>query len=412
MDFPRLLRTSPSSATGSAAGGTFTLNDITWPAVAGLASYVLFVGTQPDLICAQATGTLTAGSGSTYTPGSITFGGPVLRSTWSLPSPYVSKIRIKAKRLIHAGIAGVLVDSVNAPNQIVCGELIDLSSSPFSPVGRIVSVIGRQGSSIPYVSVTITASDPTTGTLTVAPQAVVSGHPELSVQAGDVIVIRNKADAANTGNETQITDSGYMNSTDNYTGLVPGIEVGNILRVIQGTGRGQLRRITGNTATQLSWDFPLLLDTTSVWIVEAPTWDYTGDSTTINNALPLSATSLSIPTGNFLDESLLIAGFTVDVNGNESPDGDGPIREVWLYGAQGTRIVTANSTVLPTDGTIQVDTTAGNVTVTLPDPGTMLNQSVLIQKISPDTNIVTITGGVTGYSLTQQWAWVVVRGSV
>ena len=51
--------------------------------------------------------------------------------------------------------------------------------------------------------------------------------------------------------------------------MTPGAEVGNILRVIAGTGRGQLRKITGNTATQLSWDLPLALDQTSVWIVEA-----------------------------------------------------------------------------------------------------------------------------------------------
>jgi len=94
------LPSAPSNiaiiGTGTAAGGTFTLDNITWPAVSGLASYILFVGTQPDLICAQATGTLTAGTGNTYTPASITFGGPVVRSTWALPSPYVANVRIKA----------------------------------------------------------------------------------------------------------------------------------------------------------------------------------------------------------------------------------------------------------------------------------------------------------------------------
>ena len=86
---------SPSSniaiiGTGPKAGGTITLNGITWPAVTGLATYVLFVGSQDDLICAQATAALTpTGNGTTYTPGSITFNGPILRSTWALPSPYV-----------------------------------------------------------------------------------------------------------------------------------------------------------------------------------------------------------------------------------------------------------------------------------------------------------------------------------
>ena len=197
--------------------------------------------------------------------------GPLVRSTWALPSPYVSKIRIKAKHLVHSGIVGVNVDSVTA-STIQCNELVNPTTT-FSPVGRIVSVIGRPESSTPFVSFTITAYDKTTGTLTVTPSPMTTGHPELSVQQNDTIVIRFKADAANTSNQTQITDSGCQNMIY-ANGMTPGAEVGNILRVIQGTGRGQLRKITGNTATQLSWDLPLLLDTTSIWIVEAPAWDY------------------------------------------------------------------------------------------------------------------------------------------
>jgi len=47
---------------------------------------------------------------------------------------------------------------------------------------------------------------------------VVAGHPELSIHVGDVVVIRNKADAPNTSNPTQITDSGYQNVTCDYSG--------------------------------------------------------------------------------------------------------------------------------------------------------------------------------------------------
>jgi hypothetical protein len=121
-----------------------------------------------------------------------------------LPSPYISKIRIKAKRAIHIGVAGLDVDSVAAPNQVVCGWLVDANppSNAFNPVGRILSVVGRPESSTPFVSVQITGYDHATGTLTVSPQAVVAGHPELSIQVGDVVVIRNSADAPNTSNQT------------------------------------------------------------------------------------------------------------------------------------------------------------------------------------------------------------------
>jgi hypothetical protein len=361
------LPSAPSNiaiiGTPDSGTGTFTLEDITWPAVAGLVSYVLFVATQDDLICAQATGALTAGPNNTYTPGSITFGGPLARSTWALPSPYVSKIRIKAKRAIHMGVAGLDVDSVAAPNQVVCGWLVDANppANAFNPVGRILSVVGRPESSTPFVSVEITGYEPATGTLTVSPQAVVADHPELSIHVGDVVVIRNKADAPNTGNPTQITDSGYQNVTYDYSGLTPGVEVGNILRVIMGTGRGQLRKITGNTPTQLSWDLPLVLDETSVWIVEDAAWSYIVDSSDVDNANYQLATSLTLPSTNFLDFSMVVAGFTVNSAGVESSDASAPIREIFIYGdgyaqafiAAATYAMKANDHVLTFTGVNQ-----------------------------------------------------------
>ena len=126
--------------------------------------------------------------------------------------------------------------------------------------------------------------------------------------------------------------------------------------MIAGAGRGQLRKITANTATQLSWDLPLVLDQTSVWIVEAPAWDYTGDSTTINNADSLRAVTLNIPTDNYVDQPLLVAGFTVDVNGNESPDGDVPIREDWVFGAEGAGKVSGFT--LPANGVLGIQADA------------------------------------------------------
>ncbi len=355
LDAKRLPSTPSNIAIVTTAAGTntnqITLSGITWPAVAGLATYAVFAATQDDLICWQQGGALTAGAGNTYTPGSITITGPLTRSTWALPSPYASKVRIKAKHAVHSGIVGVNVDAVTATT-IQCNELVNPSTT-FSPVGRIVSVIGRPESSTPFVSFTITAYNKTTGTLTVTPSPTTAGHPELSVQQNDTIVIRFKADVANTSNQTQITDSGCQNMI--YAdGMTPGAEVGNVLRVIQGTGRGQLRKIIGNTATQLSWDLPLLLDMSSVWIVEAPSWDYVADSTAIDNADPSHAVVLNVPTDNLINQPLVIAGFTVDSNGNECLDGDVPIREDWIYGAEGQ----GNGFMLPVAGVLGIQSDA------------------------------------------------------
>jgi hypothetical protein len=152
------------------------------------------------------------------------------------------------------------------------------------------------------------------------------------------VVIRNQASGLSSTPTavTHVTDPGYQNVANSYGGLTASAEIGNLIRVIAGTGRGQPPgTITANTSTQLTFQPPLLMDDTSIWIVEAPTWSFQADSTSIDNANPLTPVTLSVPTANFIEQAMLIAGFTVDVNGNESPDGDQPFREDWIYGEVG-----------------------------------------------------------------------------
>jgi hypothetical protein len=315
---------------------SFTLSQIIWPNTPGLVSYTVFLSDKDRLICGQQSGSISAvpgGGSSEYVPSSITVPGPFLRSTYALPSPFVAKIRVKAKRLVHAGILGVDVDSIVSANQITSDDLVDDSAVPLNYTGRIVSVIGRRGSLSPYISFRISAFDPATGTITTETDCT-GGADAVSILVGDVITIRNLG-SDNTADQTAITDPGYRNIRNGYAGMTPSVEYGNILRVISGLGRGQLRKIIGNEADTLYWDTPLLLDSTSVWIVETSDYPYSTDATALANADPLTTTTINIPVDNFIKQPLLIAGFTMDVNGIESPDGDNPIREEWIFGAEG-----------------------------------------------------------------------------
>ncbi len=267
------LPSAPSNiaiiGTSGSGTDTFTLENITWPAAAGLVSYVLFASTQDDLICAQATGTLTAGPNNTYPPGSITFAGPLARSTWALPSPYVSKVRIKAKHEIHGGVIGASVASV-AAGVIVSGTLASAppSTNPnWTPVGRILFIIGRPEGATPFFSAKVTSWNQSTGAFGLTPD------PNGIVQAGDCFVLRFLADASNSASPTSITDSGCQNNV--YpNGMTPGAEVGNLIRVIQGASRGTPpRKIVANTATSVTWDLPMVINPGDVWIIEEPTAD-------------------------------------------------------------------------------------------------------------------------------------------
>ncbi len=100
----------------------------------------------------------------------------------------------------------------------------------------------------------------------------------------------------------------------------------------------------------------MVINPGDVWIIEEPTWPYSCDTTSFDNADPLATTTLNMPTGNFVDETLVIAGFTVDVNGNESPDGDAPIREDWVFGAEGLSKVAG--LVFQMQGTLGIESNA------------------------------------------------------
>jgi hypothetical protein len=57
------------------------------------------------------------------------------------------------------------------------------------------------------------------------------------------------------------------------------------------------------------------------------------------------------------------------------------------------RTITANDTATTADGFIKVDTTAGNVTLTLPTAASMKGRVLIVKKIStPDVNLVTLDG--------------------
>ena len=163
------------------------------------------------------------------------------------------------------------------------------------------------------------------------------------VQPGDAIVIRNKADAPNTSDPTSISDAGYVNALSqdgSESGRWPGCWRGGRQPHPRDHGHrarhAAARASRSNTATGLTWDLPLLMDETSVWIIETPSWQYSADSTTADQSAPNATASLVVPVDNFINQPMVIAAFTVDINGNESPDGDAPIREDWIYGADST----------------------------------------------------------------------------
>jgi len=75
--------------------------------------------------------------------------------------------------------------------------------------------------------------------------------------------------------------------------------------------RPKLRKITGNTPDdQLSWDAPLVLDGTAVWDCGSSIVGLHGRFDHHQQCrTPCTPCRLNIPTDNFIDQALVIAGF-------------------------------------------------------------------------------------------------------
>lgn len=138
-----------------------------------------------------------------------------------------------------------------------------------------------------------------------------------------------------------------------FPGLNPGAEVGNIFRVIGGPGKGATAVVSDNDSTSFTLagaGLSLGIDATSIWIIEEGSWTFTQPSGVISNSVPptqdgvtldptVTLFSSSLTVNNWVGDTLLVMGVAVDVNGNEAPEATNPFREVYMIGAAGATFI-------------------------------------------------------------------------
>jgi hypothetical protein len=389
-------RMSPPSniVTKYTAAGTdtnmLTLSGITWPA-GTWTGYVLFGAVDDErLLCWQAEVTAAL-------PASIAITAMPSRSTWGLPSPWLRRVRIRGKRVRHSGPVGATVTSVST-DTIVCAELATFADDW---TGRVLSVIADlSDGSAPLWNFAITDYTALTGTFTVTPDPLAAG-----VAAGDVLVVRT---AATTVTATTIEDTGWLNGT--YpAGMTVNEEIGNLVRVLSGPGRGQIRRITSNTADTCTidtpWDTDDLPTSASVWIVEAPLWAYLSESEVCNASTLNVQGTMRMPIDNLLNQVALIQCTTLDEFGVETPESLACVREIYLFGMPGQFVRDYYLSILLLEDPIRIGsdvvTNRGRVRV---DPGTVveLTECALTAKTPPSGEdfIANILSSPDGYAWT------------
>lgn len=275
-------------------------------------------------------------------------------------------------------------------------------------VGYDVTVIGKaDGTFIPVANFRVTANNG--DTLTVTPNPAANG-----VVAGDVVVIRSKPTVGSDGDGNYLLDANWVNSGG--SGLTVNAEIGNLIRIIHGLGRGYTYRIKSNTATKVYIDgaWTITPDSTSRYIIEEAVFQDALVAGPFDNSDPNSEVTLTPEVTNYAGQSVVVQVVTLDGVDTPSLPTTSPVRDMYIFGqAPDVRTVTANTTITSDDHTVLCDTTAGSITVTLPDSAAVRGRSFIVKKISADANTVTVDGlgsqtidGSASVVLSNQWDWI------
>lgn len=316
------------SIAAGADTGKITLADVAWPLPPSesWSGYHILAGHTESSICI-----IGSVSGSSL-PSSVEIAGPMVYHGSSL-APNFDRARVKAKQVAAVGILRAVVTAVTSTT-IVCASLAG-GGDAFT--GRIVSLLSdASDGSLPTSGIwnfTCTSYAESTGTFTfgVDPSSVVG--------VGDVIAVRLKATSATS---TTIVDSGAAWTTDEHAG--------RLVRIISGTGRGQVRAVLSNTGTALTLAaaWATTPSTDSVFIVEEAGWGPAADSTPVPNE-SFALRDVALPIEN-VQATMLVAAFGVDRFGQESPEEEAPVRDFFVSGQAGTGDAAPPGDIQPISG--------------------------------------------------------------
>lgn len=295
---------------------TLTVNNVRWDT--GTTGYICYAGEDPNKLSAQVE--------ASGTPSSVTLTS-LYAASWGAPDGEFDRYRIRAKRIIHGGNWGAQVIEVTSTTiKVGVPESGGFTTNQWA--GYDVTWLGTYDSEDPIPICSFRVESNTEDTLTLA---VGSPDPSaLGLEVFDVLVMRSKP----TVGAGYIEDANWVNCFG-PDGLAPDAEIGNLCRIISGKGRGQVARISGNTATRIYVDFAEPPDSNSRYIIEEPSWQVISDTVVINNEDPGALMTALVDVNNYQAQTLLVQVLTVDGGDTESNEPTSPIREIYLYGQLG-----------------------------------------------------------------------------
>jgi hypothetical protein len=287
-------------------------------------------------------------------------------STAGGPDALFDHFAVTWQEVIHSGNWAAQVVSRTATTITVGGP--GMTTNQWA--GRVLSLLAKFDNTVeipvlnmPVASSTASSGTPATFTLTIGPNFAGVQLPDLTtlLAVGDLVVMRFAA----TFTATSFSDPSIANPF--YPAGATSVEAGHVAVVLTGADTGDVQTISDVALD--GFGNSTILDLAGSWkITPAP-----GDLVIVcaPAAAPEVATEALLTRNgsvsgvvaqpsvlNLKGQTWLFRVRTEDVTGRSGPDAVAPSREVYIWGAQGTRTIAASTTQLPTDGTIQFDTSA------------------------------------------------------
>ena len=358
-----------------------TIPKIVWPATA--VGYRVFGGGDASRPTLQARA---AGTPATITVSALKI------SDAPAPDPEFDRYRLQVKRIKHAGVIGIDVQSVTATT--ITLRLAGLTIDQFA--GYEVSLLGKAtaGLFVPFFNARIASNDGNTLTLQ-------GGFPDPSawMAPGDVVVIRSKPTIGQNATGHYVEDAAWANVTA-PAGLPVNSLTGFQLRCTAGPGFGMVVRIKENTATRIyiEGDWPVTPTSGSRFIVEEPSWQVIVDGASASNRNLDALVTMSVDVTNYQRQTVLVKVLTVDGGNTESYDAISPQRELYLFGVgEDVTRISADTTLTLQNQVVEFDTAGGNRTATGVDPRFMKGRFLKLKKVaSANTAIFDPPGTVDG----------------
>lgn len=294
---------------------TATITIQKWPSSS--VGHALFAGKDPNRLTWQ--------SGAATTPATLTLTA-LTESGYGMPDIEFDRLMVQIKRAIHSGVLGAALSAVGTGTLEVLGS--GWTVNQFA--GYDVTLFAKADNSSLLIANFSIASN-TGDTLTVSPNPAALG-----IVAGDVIVIRSKGTVGSDGGGNYLLDANWVNSGG--SGLTVDAEIGNLLRIFAGTGRGYTYRIKSNTATKVYIDGQWIVtpDATSRYTIEEPIFQDALTGGPYNNTDPAAAAVLSPEVTNYLNQTLLVRLLALDGVDTSFQVGRAiPVREIYLFGFPG-----------------------------------------------------------------------------